>query len=141
MNNLSEKDFYFQLIKGKIAEQVFELMFRETRKYTVIPFGYESIIPELAQYLDSGSKAMLFENIRSAPDFALISHEPEHVYLVEVKYRHSCSSDNLREMAAKIHEKWKLAYLFLATPKGFYFDKCSEIMIKGELAPLPDSFV
>ncbi len=38
-----------KLIKGKIAEIIFEQMFRETGEYTIIPFGYENIVPELTQ--------------------------------------------------------------------------------------------
>src|SRR3712207_7861809 len=43
-------DFVRNLIKGKIAEIVFQHMFAEAEFCTVIPFGYETIVPQLAQY-------------------------------------------------------------------------------------------
>jgi hypothetical protein len=44
-------EIYFprKIIKGKIAEIVFEFMFRSAGEYTVIPFGYEYSHPEIAQ--------------------------------------------------------------------------------------------
>lgn len=141
MSNHTEEQFYFNLIKGKVAEQVFELMFRQSKRYTVIPFGYESIIPEVAQYVDNGLRNALFENIRNAPDFALVSHNPEQVYLVEVKYRSRMDSEEVRESARKICEKWRLAYLFVATPEGFYMDRCTEVMKDGKVKPLSIDWV
>jgi len=41
-------DFSRDLIKGRIAEVIFEQMFREQGQYTVIPFGYEQTVPTLA---------------------------------------------------------------------------------------------
>jgi len=42
--------FAKNLIKGKIAEIIFEQMIRDEERYTVIPFGYEHTVPTLAQY-------------------------------------------------------------------------------------------
>lgn len=80
-----QPDFSRQLIKGKIAEVIFEQMFRETGRFTVIPFGYETVMPELMQYARGEAYRDLVDNIRNAPDFAMISHNPDEVYLVEVK--------------------------------------------------------
>ncbi len=46
----NEIEFSKDLIKGKVAEVIFEQMFREEEKFTVIPFGYEHTMPTLAQY-------------------------------------------------------------------------------------------
>lgn len=40
-------EFAEGLIKGKIAEIIFTQMFRAEGKYSVIPFGYENLIPSL----------------------------------------------------------------------------------------------
>ena len=134
-------DFSKQLIKGKVAELVFEQMFRRVEGYTVIPFGYESIIPELIQYSDRVERAGLIENIRNAPDFALVSHDPKQVKLVEVKYRHQIDMEEVKETARKIHKQWKLAYIFHATPKGFYFDFCADIAGQQKLTYLDEQII
>jgi len=129
-------DFSKQLIKGKVAEMVFEQMFRRVEGYTVIPFGYESIIPELVQYADRQDRNELIENVRNAPDFALVSHDPKQVLLVEVKYRSHIDTAQAVEIAKRIADRWKLAWIFYATPQGFYFDACADIERKGKLSPL-----
>ncbi|HRH55286.1 MAG TPA: hypothetical protein PK609_00250 [Candidatus Paceibacterota bacterium] len=137
-----QKDFSKQLIKGKIAELVFEQMFRDAEKYTVIPFGYESVVSELQQYTRQINDRELLDNIRNAPDFALVSHDPKEVFLVEVKYRSRLDSDEIRRTAAAICERWKLAYMFIATPEAFYFDRCSDLLNEeASLTEIPDSLI
>lgn len=133
MNNKPQTPFDFskQLIKGKITELIFEQMFRKIGNFTVIPFGYESVQPELMQYSHLAKYKQIFDNIRTAPDFALVSHDKKEVFLVEVKYRTNHNSADMKEMAHKIQERWKLVRVFVATPEGFYFDSCSNI-IKNE---------
>ncbi len=128
LNKQTEIDFSKQLIKGRICEQIFNRMFIKEGKFTVIPFGYENIVPEIMQYANSANNYSLLDNVRNAPDFALISHERNEVYLVEVKYRSRLQEDKVKEIAEKIQDKWKQAILFLATPEGFYFDLCSNIL-------------
>ncbi|MFO0704208.1 MAG: hypothetical protein U0525_05865 [Patescibacteria group bacterium] len=80
-------DFTRNLIKGKIAETIFEQMIREVGKYTVIPFGYEHTVPTLAQYQHIARVKDVMENIKDAPDFALVSEDKQNIYLVEVKFQ------------------------------------------------------
>jgi len=134
-------DFSKQLIKGKVAEMIFEQMFRRVSGYTVIPFGYESIIPELVQYAEKEDRFGLIENIRNAPDFALVSHDPKQVLLVEVKYRSGLSLEQVKETAKRICEQWKLAWIFYATPHGFFFDSCSDIEHLAALTPLDEEII
>ena len=134
-------DFSKQLIKGKVAEMIFEQMFRRVSGYTVIPFGYESIIPELVQYAEKEDRFGLIENIRNAPDFALISHDPKQVLLVEVKYRSGLHMEQIKETAKRICEQWKLAWIFYATPHGFFFDSCSDIEHLTALTPLDEETI
>lgn len=134
-------DFSKQLIKGKVAEMIFEQMFRRMEGYTVIPFGYESIIPELVQYAEREDRNGLIENIRNAPDFALISHDPKQVLLVEVKYRASMDIEEIKKTAKRICEQWKLAWIFYATPKGFYFDFCADIDHQTKLTLLDEKLI
>lgn len=136
-----QKDFPKQFIKGKIAEIIFEQMFRDEKKYVVIPFGYESIVPELQQYAQGPENKKTLDTIRNAPDFALVSRDPQEVMLVEVKYRKNINREETKIKAAEICERWKLAWLFIASPKGFYFDKCSDLVEDKELTPLSFDWV
>jgi len=136
MQHQTPIDFSKQLIKGKVAELIFEQMFRRISGYTVIPFGYESIIPELVQYAEKEDRNGLIENIRNAPDFALVSHNPKQVLLVEVKYRSRIDMKEIRETAKRICHQWKLAWIFYATKEGFYFDSCEDIKHLEMLTPL-----
>ena len=136
-----QKDFTFQLIKGKIGEIIFDQMFREASEFTVIPFGYESTVPEIVQFARLVEHKEVLEYIRNTPDFALISHNQKQVFLVEVKFRTRMNSDEVFETAQKIHDRWKLAWLFVATPDGFYFDSCSNVLEKKSIMPMNTSWV
>lgn len=126
-NKQTPVEFSEQLIKGKIAELIFSQMFRNSKKFTVIPFGYENTFPEIAQYAYMADNTQVLDTIRSAPDFALVSHDKRDVYLVEVKYRSFVDEKHIKEIAEKIQDRWKSVQLFIATPKGFYFGDCAEV--------------
>ena len=63
--------FSRELIKGRIAETVFEQMIRDEGRYDVIPFGYEHTMPTLAQYQDLVEIKQVIKNISDAPDFGI----------------------------------------------------------------------
>jgi hypothetical protein len=134
MNNKQTPiEFSEQLIKGKIAELIFSQMFRNSNKFTIIPFGYENTFPEIAQYAFMADNTQVLDTIRSAPDFALVSHDKREVYLVEVKYRSFLDNKHVKEIAEKIQNRWKSVQLFIATPTGFYFGNCSDILSSNGL--------
>ena len=141
-NKQTQVEFSEQLIKGKIAEMVFSQMFRDENKFTVIPFGYETTFPEIAQYGYLAKDKHVFDTIRNAPDFALVSHDKKEVYLVEVKYRNGLFPDQLQQKAKEIQDRWKSVRLFIATPTGFFFDDCSGIIHHhGSVSPLDESWI
>jgi hypothetical protein len=142
INKQTPIQFSEQLIKGKITELIFSQMFRNSNKFTVIPFGYENTFPEIAQYAYMANDKQVFETIRNAPDFALVSHDKRDVYLIEIKYRHNLSEKYELEMAEKIQSRWKSAQLFIATPTGFYFNSCSDIISSGGvIQPLDTNWI
>lgn len=129
--------FSKDLIKGKIAEIIFDQMFREAGEYTIIPFGYENIIPQLSQCKRSSKAQKVIDNIRHSPDFVLISQSKESVYLVEVKYCSKFNKASMKDLAEKQMERWHPSWIFVATLDGFYFDSCSNIINKkGEVTQL-----
>ncbi len=136
MNNLKFTD---NLLKGKIAEIIFEQMLRsiQSRKengelenvFTVLHFGYEHILPELAKNKDIKKRANItLDAIRTAPDFAIVNNKTKEVSLVEVKYRKKLDKDDILSVAKHMEKSWVTAKLFIATPDGFYFDDIKDII-------------
>ena len=125
----SQIQFSENLIKGRIAEIIFEQMFRDEGRYTVLHFGYEYIVPELTRMGDKSEKTM--EIIRRAPDFAVINQDTGAVRLIEVKYQSRYSYKYTLQDAKNMKKSWNPSYLFIATKAGFYFDDINRI-IKNE---------
>lgn len=141
MSDYNKIQFSRNLIKGRIAEVVFEQMIREEGRYTVIPFGYEHTMPTLAQYRAHVEIQKIIDNISDAPDFALVSEDRTKVFLVEVKYQKKLSLSDLKNYAEKLCERWEFPWLFVATPEGFYCDMCKTILEKNDIERLPQSWV
>ncbi len=131
--------FARNLVKGKIAETVFAQMFRETKAFTVLEFGYEKVIPELVQ--QGLKKEMETLNIlRTAPDFAVIDHTSHEVRLVEVKYLRQMNSSYVLRDAQRMAGSWNPSYLFIASSDGFYFDSVKNILEnKGSIKRFVDA--
>ncbi len=135
--------FVKDLIKGKIAEIIFEQMFRESGEYTILHSGYEYTLPELAQYQHLTEIKAVIENIRNAPDFVLISQDKKRVYLVEVKYRRNRNPRELKKICENTLQIWNPSWLFVASPDGFFFEPCNDVVNKndGQIGPLYDKWV
>lgn len=101
-------DFTHNLIKGRIAEMIFENMLRDSGGFTILEFGYEKIIPQLAHAGLNSEAQRTLEVIRRAPDFAVIHNEKGKVYLIEVKYRSQLHDEDLKECAEKMLQSWTL---------------------------------
>lgn len=121
-------NFSKQLIKGKVAEHIFEQMLRDSGEFTVLSFGYEKVLPELAQRQRTIKIKETMEIIRTAPDYAVINHETKEVHLIEVKFRSHLDPKELLKSALRMQESWKTAHLFIATPDGFYSGEVQEIV-------------
>lgn len=130
---MEKESFGHKLIKGKIAETIFELMFRDTKKFMVFHFGYEFTAPTLAQYKNIGDLTMkkrALDQVDKSPDFILMTEDKKQVYFVEVKYRANFDKKDILETAREIHKRWELCYLFLITKNGFYFSSINTIISK-----------
>jgi hypothetical protein len=142
MNYDKPIDFSKKLVKGRIAETLFEQMLRDTGCFTILAFGYESVIPELAHRQQDIHVQETMEIIRRAPDFAVINNKTHEVSLIEVKYMMNPRAEWILRDANRMFESWKPSFLFLATPEGFFFDKASAIVEKkGIISPLGDALI
>lgn len=134
-------DFSRNLIKGRIAEVVFEQMIREEGKYVVIPFGYEHTVPTLAQFRNLAEIPSIIDNIADAPDFALVSEDKKKIYLVEVKYQRELDKDKIQEYASDLLKHWEYPWIFVATPEGFYCGLCSTVLKENKIEKLSENWV
>ncbi len=132
--------FARDLIKGKIAETVFELMFREDGRFTVIPIGYEHTMPELIQCKHHQHVKRVLDNLRDAPDFALINEDKSQVYLVECKYRYQVEKTEIVRTCEAIHSKYDPCFIFVATKNGFYYENCRTV-VEQKTIPNIDTFL
>ncbi|USN54026.1 MAG: hypothetical protein H6760_02545 [Candidatus Nomurabacteria bacterium] len=128
-------EFTHNLIKGKIAETIFAQMFRESRQFTVLEFGYEKIIPELIQQGYSQDNPTV-NILRTAPDFAVIDHATSEVRLIEVKYQKQLSPEYVLIDAKRMAKSWNPSWLFIATLDGFYFDEVRNIIAITGVMPV-----
>lgn len=130
------------LLKGKIAEIVFEQMFRKADKFTILHGGYEYVFPELAQYQHLPEVQTYIENIRHLPDFVLISNDKKKAFLVEVKYRSQATAYDLKRIAQNTLKTWNPSWLFVASPEGFFFAPTSSVVKNdGEINRLSSNWV
>jgi hypothetical protein len=129
--------FTENLIKGKIAEIVFENMLREAGCFTIMHFGYEYILPELAKGALFDKESETAKAVRSAPDFAVINNDTKKVHLIEVKYRKVVRQSDILKIAQRMSEAWNPSFIFLASKTGFYFDSIENIIKNsGEIKKL-----
>ena len=133
--------FTRELIKGRIAEVIFEQMIREEGKYTVIPFGYEHTVPTLAQYQHLPIVRQVMDNISDAPDFALISEDKTEVYLVEVKFQKFIDVERVKSYAETLLKRWNPSWIFVATTERFYCAPCNSIIKSNTISPLSESWI
>lgn len=139
---MEELNYSRQLIKGNIAELIFQEMFRVSKEFTILPLGYEHTTPIIAQYQHFVHVQKVLENIRNAPDFALVSQDKTKVFLVEVKYRANFTQKEVLNLATILQPRWDLCFLFIATKEKFYFSPCSSIInSKGEIEELRESWI
>lgn len=125
---ITDFEFSTSLIKGRVVETIFQQMFVRNTPFTVLPLGYENIVPELVQCQHRVKDKAVLENIRNIPDFLLIGKDKEQVFLVETKYRHRLDLEEIITTAQKINSRWNPTFLFVSTQDTFYFDLCSNII-------------
>ena|SRR5260221_13425667 len=132
---MNQNNFPENLIKGRIAETVFEQMFRQGSDFDIYPLGYEYTIPILRQFHDHPKFQQhkeiidkILRNFNNSPDFLFVKPDKSNLFVVEVKYLEMYNQDQVMSYAEEVNAKWDPAWLFLATKSAFYFDSCNDII-------------
>jgi hypothetical protein len=94
-------------------------MFAQSEKFTILPIGYEHTSPILAQYQHHVQIQQVLDNIRHAPDFALVSHDKRSVYLVEVSTGIECKKKNYWQLQRRWQSGGTPVIYFLFQPTTF----------------------
>jgi hypothetical protein len=141
MKNRNHITFTQNLIKGRIAETIFERMFLATGNYTVLKGGYENTMPLVAQISRELEDDKVLEGVKKSPDFVVIPKNNKFVYLVEVKYRSNLDLDDIIKEAKAIEEFWPHTYLFIATGSGLFMDTCENIIKYHNIQHLSEDIV
>lgn len=109
------------LIKGSNATLITESIFRDSKKYWVFPFGYETSFSGIIQQIDSKNNSDASLQIRSMPDLLVFDSDKKEVFLVECKYRNIPRLDNLQLKKSgidKYKKYWKGCILVVIVPLG-----------------------
>lgn len=115
------------IFNQKISEHIFQYMFREAGKYTLIPIGYETTAENLEPYKRHTYVRKILNNLKAAPDFVLISQDKTDVIVVEVEYFPKMEPETVGDMVHTVLRRWDPSYVFIATQTGFYFDSCNSV--------------
>ncbi len=136
---MSNLVFTEKLIKGRIAEIIFEMMFR-SEGYKVTHFGYEYIASEFTreEIREVKENQAVLENIRHSPDF-IITDSANRINFVEVKLQSKLDFALLQNMAQATYERWSDAWYFVASREGFYFSPCEQIAKTADKLALLDT--
>ena len=108
------------MIKGRIAEAIVEDMFNNMGM-KVVRFGYENVIPELANK-NNLIKGRIADELRGMPDFIVVDPKTNYAYYIEVKYRKNGTFEFKKEY------KYPNAFVILVTPKGILVSEAKEVM-------------
>lgn len=142
MEHRSDMKFQHELVKGRIAETIFEEMFRETHRYTIFRFGYEMTHSMLAQYQHLAKRKDVIDQVRKNPDFVLINENKTEVYFIEVKYRRHVDAADIVKIAQELEVRWGISHVFVVSHDGFYYGNVHDLLrLNGSIARLSTSIV
>jgi len=107
-----ERNYRFQMIKGRIAETLIQELFLSLN-YNVFRYGMENTIPGIMELL-KGVRSDVAEDIRRMPDFVIQNSKTKDVYFIEVKFR---ASGEFRAKDLPKNYPYNNAYIILVSKK------------------------
>lgn len=101
-------NFEIRLLKGKIAEDIVECMFKEA-KIEIIRTGYEHNFEHLLNRFNVKGKSI--EELRRLPDFMFI--QDNRSYFLEVKFRKDMFNFDIKKLKSKYSD-----FVIVVYPEG-----------------------
>lgn len=125
-----ERNYRFQMIKGRIAETLIQELFLSLN-YNVFRYGMENTIPGIMELL-KGVRSDVAEDIRRMPDFVIQNSKTKDVYFIEVKFR---ASGEFRAKDLPKNYPYNNAYIILVSKKHIKCLTVEELMEGKEITP------
>lgn len=124
---MNETEYAKEIAGNNLTDSIFKAIFTEAGTFTVIPLHDEHTKAQLQRYNHIVEIQALMRNPASAPGYLLISKDKKRIYIVDVIYRTHRIAKEIKQRALDTHKTWNTAWLFIASPDGFYFGPCSQI--------------
>ena len=128
--NDKEKQYRYNMIKGRIAETLIQELFLSLG-YNVFRYGMENTIPSIIELL-KGVKSEVAYEIRRMPDFVIQNPRTSDVHFVEVKFRAS-GSFALKDLPEDY--PYGNAYFILVSKKHIKCITYKELLEGKEITP------
>lgn len=125
-----ERNYRFQMIKGRIAETLIQELFLSLN-YNVFRYGMENTIPGIMELL-KGVRSDVAEDIRRMPDFVIQNSKTKDVYFIEVKFR---ASGEFRVKDLPKNYPYNNAYIILVSKKHIKCLTVEELLDGKEITP------
>lgn len=134
-------NFVSGLARSRVAQTIFEQMFRQTFGYHVYPSGYEVLFADSAlQSVEKSTSSAAFEQVRVMPDFRINpKNKPHELMWVEVKFRSRLNYQEVRNTAQTLDRYYHGSHLFIATLDNFFMSPCERIITMRQILPLLES--
>ena len=125
-----ERNYRFQMIKGRIAETLIQELFLSLN-YNVFRYGMENTIPGIMELL-KGVRSDVADDIRRMPDFVIQNSKTKDVYFIEVKFR---ASGEFRAKDLPKNYPYNNAYIILVSKKHIKCLTVEELLTGKEITP------
>jgi hypothetical protein len=125
-----ERNYRFQMIKGRIAETLIQELFLSLN-YNVFRYGMENTIPGIMELL-KGVRSDVAEDIRRMPDFVIQNSKTKDVYFIEVKFR---ANGEFRAKDLPKNYPYNNAYIILVSKKHIKCLTVDELLAGKEITP------
>jgi len=126
----SDTEFYYNLVKGRIAENIAQEMLVKMG-YSVEKFGVENSAPQITKFLSGYKNSAVIKQINNMPDFLCFKNENFRPFFAEVKYRHNAIIQKVE--LERYCEYPELVFIIFSKYEIFCIQYCQEIIRNDEI--------
>ncbi len=138
--NKDTASYYYNLLKGRIAENITEELFNEL-KFNIERFGMENQLPSISKLLKKHENTSSVKKIRTMPDF-IIEKDGLDVYFLEVKYRYN-EKFQIKHLKQYADYAPNILFLVYSLEDAFIlrFDEVDKSLEDEEFIPLQNKLI